>query len=105
MNLDIRSLLNAIEREVFNGREVIENITRKNEISNFEKYLLDVASNWFVLGPSIITLAWDRIKKGGREKDNPCYFSKAIVNLLVENYVACQIKRLDDDQQPSMPQQ
>jgi hypothetical protein len=67
---------------------VNENITRKNEISNFEKYLLDVASNWFVLGPSIITPAWNRIKKGGREKDNPCYFSKAIINLQLDHYLA-----------------
>lgn len=99
------SILEAIEMEVFNSLRVYENTTRKNEISNIEKHLFDVASNWFVLGPRIIVPAWNRIKKGGREKDNPCYFSKAIVNLLVENYVACQIKRIDDDQQPSMPQQ
>lgn len=82
------SILEAIEIEVFNSRRVNENITRKNEISNFEKYLLDVASNWFVLGPSIITPAWNRIKKGGREKDNPCYFSKAIINLQLDHYLA-----------------
>lgn len=82
------SILEAIEIEVFNSRRVNENITRKNEISNFEKYLLDVASNWFVLGPAIIEPAWHRIKKGGREKDNPCYFSKLIVNLHFKNYLA-----------------
>lgn len=82
------SILEAIEFEVLNSRRLYENTIGKNEISNFEKYLLDVASNWFVLGPSIITPAWNRIKKGGREKDNPCYFSKAIINLQLDHYLA-----------------
>jgi len=85
---DLDSLLAAIEIEVFNSRKEYENTTRKNETSNFEKIFLDVASNWFVLGPSIITPAWDRIKKGGREKDNPCYFSTAIMNLHLDRYLA-----------------
>jgi len=73
---------------VLTSRGWDENKTGKNETSNFEKYILGVASNWFALGPSIITAAWDRIKKGGREKVNPCYFSKAIINLHFDHYLA-----------------
>jgi len=82
------SILEAIEIAVLTSRSWHENATRKNETSNFEKDILDVASNWFVLGPSIIKPAWDRIKKGGKEKDNPCYFSKAIINLQIDLYLA-----------------
>lgn len=88
LKVPLGQLLEAIEIEVFNICKVYKNTTGINDIPCIEKQLLGVASNWFVLGPAIIEPAWYRIKKGGREKDNPCCFSKLIVNLHFKNYLA-----------------
>ena len=87
------SLLNAMEKEFLNSPKENE------ELPN------NVVSNWFNLGPKIIVPAWNRIKEVGGEKDHPCAFSKTIVNLQVQNYCGHQIEQIDDDQQPSSPQQ
>lgn len=97
---NLSELLNAIEIEVLNSRRVFENTTKKNETSNIEKDLLDVASNWFILELRIIKPAWCRIMKVGGENDNPCYFSKRIVDLLVQKYCCSQVECIDDEEQP-----